>query len=463
MPRTNVLFAVKGRYYNAVPYLITAAIYLASSLPGMSQLYLLFSLVGLVYWTIKKDDQLVLLLLLLGSSFSYTSLNIWNNGIVPVLPFLLLVFSLLVARVRVTNANLTIATLCVVILFVPSICNVFVVGVSPVMVDLLVVLSIPLAALRFRKLSEHKFFLSLSACALISLLRIVLFAFFDVENPVLSTYTDAKFLDALDELTGFYILFVIVLISAPNQMRWVGISLLSALALHYIALNSWLGYYGIGSQILLMIFFFIILALTRFPLALLVIAGMVAFFIPMIVIYLEGQSDLKLLQLKSVFDILGGYNIALLPHSVQVRVAEITTFFNAPWTHQFFGGGLGGYINLSNDFPSVLGPDDFSDQQINSGNITTPHNLGYLMIKFGYIGLAIILGCLVLIYRTARRMTALKFSLYMTLGVFLILNLGYTLKISFLLGVLWAVIGNYSRFTRVETSQPCIDEIIKKM
>ncbi|TCP10554.1 hypothetical protein EV683_12338 [Crenobacter luteus] len=446
------------RRTQVVPYLVTAVVHLVSSLPGLSPLYLVFSLVGFLYWTVKKKDELALLVLLLGSSFSYTSLNVWNNGVVPGLPFLLLGVSLLVTQVRITMAGVVITALCIVGLFALSVGNVFEVGISPVIVDLLVIASVPLAALRFRKLSEHQFFLVLSACALITLAKISIFAFGGIENPKLSTYTEAKFLDTLDELTGFFLVFALLLMSAPNRLRWVIIGLFGALVFHYISSDYWLGYYGIGSQTLLAIFVFFIFLLVRFPVGLVAIAGVMVFLIHLMTAPLDGAGDLKLQQLLSVLDILAGSNIALLPHSVHVRVAEITTFFDSAWWHQVFGGGLGGYINLSDDFPNYLGPDDYSEQQINSGKITTPHNLGYLMIKFGYSGLALALAFLVWIYRPARRMTALKFALYMTFGVFLILNLGYTLKISFLLGVLWVVIRNCYWLERVKLPQPDVDE-----
>lgn len=449
--------AASRRAHQVVPYLVTAVVHLVSSLPGLSPLYLVFSLAGFIYWTLKKKDELALLLLLLGSSFSYTSLSIWNNGVVPGLPFLLLGLSLMVVGVRITIAGVIITTFCVIGLLALSVGNVFAVGIQPVIIDLLVVASIPLAALRFRKLSEHQFFLTFSACALIAVAKMVVFAFAGVENPVLSTYTEARFLDTLDELTGFYLLFALMLMSKPNRLRWVTIGLFGALVFHYISSDNWLGYYGIGSQVLLALIFFIIFLLVRFPVGLVAIAGVVVFLIPMLTISSDNTDDLKLQQLLSVFDILTRFNIALLPHSVQVRVAEITTFFDGAWWHQMFGGGLGGYINLSDDFPKYLGQDDYSKQQIDSGKITTPHNLGYLMVKFGYAGLALALAFLVWIYRAARQMASLKFALYITFGVFLILNLGYTLKNSFLLGVLWVVISDCYRSEKAGMRQPDIN------
>ena len=432
------LQSAKSRRAQEVSYLATALVYLISSLPGLGLLYLVFSLVGFIYWTVNRKDDLALLVLLLGSSFSYTGLNIWNNGVVPGLPFLLLVLSLLVTGMRITVAGAT-TVLCILGLLALSVGNLFEVGMSPVIVDLLVVASIPLAALRFRNLSEPQFFRAFSACALITLAKMIVFAFAGIENPVLSTYSDEKFLDNLDELTGFFLLFALLLTSAPNRLRWLAIGFLGALVAHYAGSENWLGYYGIGSQALLALFVFIAFLLVRFPVGLVAIAGATVFLIPMLIMSLDGTGDLKLQQLLSVLDILAGANIALLPHSVHVRVAEIATFLDGTWWQQLFGGGLGGYINLSDHFPNQLGPDDYSEQQINSGKITTPHNLGYLMIKFGYFGVALGLAFLVWIYRPTRGMPALKFATYMTFGVFLILNLGYTLKISFVLGVLWVV------------------------
>lgn len=449
--------AASRRAHQVVPYLVTAVVHLVSSLPGLSPLYLVFSLVGFIYWTLKKKDELALLLLLLGSSFSYTSLSIWNNGVIPGLPFLLLGLSLLVVGVRITISGLVVTTFCVTGLFALSVSNVFAVGIPPVIVDLLVVASIPLAALRFRKLSEHQFSLTFSACALIAVAKMVVFAFAGVENPVLSTYTEAKFLDTLDELTGFYLLFALVLMFELNRLRCVAIGLFGALVFHYIGSDNWLGYYGIGSQVLFALIFFVIFLLVRFPVGFVAIAGVMVLLIPMLTMLSEDTGDLKLQQLLSVFDILARSNIALLPHSVHVRVAEMTTFFDGAWWHQLFGGGLGGYINLSDDFPQYLGQDDYSKQQIDSGKITTPHNLGYLMIKFGYVGLALAVVFLVWIYRAARRMTAPKFALYVTFGVFLILNLGYTLKNSFLLGVLWVVICDCYRSERAGMRQPDVN------
>ena len=439
------------------PYLVVAVVHLVSSIPGLNSLYLVFSLVGFIYWTLKKKDELALLLLLLGSSFSYTSLSIWNNGVVPGLPFLLLGLSLMVVGVRVTTGRLITTTFCVLGLFTLSLANVFVVGIHPVIVDLLVVLSIPLAAIRFRKLSEQQFFLTFSACALIAVLKIIIFAFVGVQNPVLSTYTQSSFLDTHDELTGFYILFILVLMCGPNRLRWLSTGLFCALIFHYISSDNWLGYYGIGSQVLLALIVFILSLLVRFPIGLFVIACVVLFITSMANVFSDITDDLKLQQLVSMLEILSKYNFDLLPHSLQVRVAEISTFFEVPWLHQIFGRGLGGYINLSDHFPIYLGPDDFSQQQIDSGKITTPHNLGYLMIKFGYAGLALALAFLVWIYRVALRMVSFKFALYITFGVFLILNLGYTLKNSFLLGVLWVVISECYRNKRAEIQSSDID------
>lgn len=423
-------------------YLVTAVIFLASNLPGLNLLYLAFTLVGFIYWTCKKNDELTLLLLILGSSFAYTSSSIWNNGLIPALAFLLLGLSSLKIRGRVKTSGVLITAFCIIGLFALSVGNVFEVGIHPVIVDLLVVASIPLAALRFRGLSEHQFFQALSVCSLITLIKIVIFAFVGIENPVLSTYTEERFLDTLDELTGFYLLFVLVLMSAPNRLRWVTIGLFSILIFHYITTDNWLGYYGIGSQVLLVLILFITFLLIRFPIGLGAIIGVQAFLIPMLSLSPDNMGDLKLQQLFSALDILSGSDIALLSHSVHVRLAEIITFLDGPWWHQLFGGGLGGYINLSDHFPNYLGPDDFSEQQINSGKISTPHNLGYLLVKLGYIGLSLALVFFVWIYRLTRQMSALKFSLYMTSAIFLVLNFGYTLKISFLLGVLWVVISD---------------------
>jgi hypothetical protein len=439
------LFAIKNGLNQAAPYLTIALVYLASSLPGMGALYLAFSLVGLIYWTYKKKDQLVLLLFLLGSSFSYTSLSIWNNGVVPGLPFLLLVILLLIGRVRIAIGPLLITLLCAVVFFVHSLGNIYEVGISPVIVDLLVVSSIPLAALRFRRLSEYNFILAFSVCALITLLKMAVFAYLGVENPVLSTYNDAKFLDTLDELIGFYFLFVLMLVATPNQLRWVAVCLFGVLTFHYVSSDVWLGYYGVGSQVLLMLIFFIVFILVRFPICFGAIVGATLILAPIMATFWDDHGDLKLQQLRSVFEILGHGDIALLPHSVHVRLAEMKTFSDLAWTHKFFGGGLGGYINLSSDFPGILGPDDYSENQLISGKIVTPHNLGYLIIKFGYVGVVLAFLFLARIYLVARKMTSIKFALYMTLGLFLILNLGYTLKISLLLGVLWSLLTNYRR------------------
>lgn len=440
----------EGRSIHQVaPYLVTAVVHLASSIPGLTPLYLVFSMAGFIYWTHKKRDELALLVLLLGSSFSYTSLSIWNNGVIPGLPFLMLGLSLIMVGVRITVAKAIGAALCAIGLFTLSVSNVFEVGISPVVIDLLVVASIPLAALRFRNLSEHQFFLVLSACALITLTKTVIFAFASIKNPVLSTYTNEIFLDTLDELTGFNLLFALMLMSTSNSLRWLTIYLFGALVFHYAFSDNWLGYYGVGSQVLLALIFFIISLLFRFPVAFFALAGMMIFFIPLLSISSDGAGDLKLQQLLSVFDILLGSNIDLLPHSVRVRVAEITTFFDSAWWQQLFGGGLGGYINLSGDFPTYLGPDDYPDKQVESGKITTPHNLGYLMVKFGYVGLVLAMLFLIWIYRPARKMGALKFATYMTFGVFLILNLGYTLKISVMLGLLWVVVRDCYRRERL--------------
>jgi hypothetical protein len=437
-----------------LPYLVTAVVHVASSLPGLSALYLVFSMAGFLYWTVRQRDELALLVLLLGSSFSFTSLNVWNNGAIPGLPLLLLVLSLVVVGARIAISGAVAAAFWIVGMVAFSAGNAVHVGMSPVIVDLLVIVSAPLAALRFRRLSEHQFLLAFSACALITLAKMIVFAFMGVENPKLSTYTDASFLDTLDELTGFYLVFALLLISSPNPLRWVAIGLFGALIFHYVGSDNWLGYYGIGSQTLLTLFVFIIFVLVRFPVGLVVVAGAMVLLVPILTMSLVDTSDLKLQQLLSVFDIVEGSSIALLPHSVHVRVAEIATFFDKSWWQQLFGGGLGGYINLSDHFPGYLGPDDYSEQQINSGRITSPHNLGYLMIKFGYIGMALALAFLIRVYRATRRMTALESALFMTLGVFLILNLGYTLKISFLLGVLWVVIRNYSVRERATMRRP---------
>jgi hypothetical protein len=432
----------QSRLTYVMPFLVAAVVYLVSSLPGLSTLYLAFSLTAYLYWTVKKKDDLALMVLLLGSSFSYTSLNIWNNAVVPGLPFLLLVLSLPLVEVRIAIATAIVTLSYIGVLYVFSVGNVFEVGISPVVVDLLVVASIPLAVLRFRKLSEHQFLIAFSACTLIALAKMILFAFGGIENPKLSTHTDATFLDTFDELTGFYFIFALLLIFTPNRLRLITVSLFMALVFHYIGSDEWIGYYGIGSQALLALVIFTVFLLVRIPYGYVLIIGALFLIIPMLSVSLIDTNDLKLQQLLSVLDILTGTNIALLPHSVHVRVAEIATFFDGFWWNQLFGGGLGGYINLSDHFPNYLGPDDYSEQQINSGKITTPHNLGYLMIKFGYVGMTLALLFLVLIYRSAQRSNVLKFSTYMTFGVFLILNLGYTLKISFLLGVLWVVIRN---------------------
>lgn len=430
-------------------YLLTAVFHLLSSFPGLSPLYLMYSLGGFFYWTLKKKDEHVLLLLLLGSSFSYTSLNIWNNGVVPGLPFWLLSLSLLMTGGRIKTAGTFVTALCGAFLFVLSISNFFHVGAFPIIIDLVVIASIPLAALRFRGLSEPQFFKALSVCSLIALTKVVIFGFFGIENPLLSTYTEARFLDTLDELTGFYLLSAIVLISAPNALRWITISLVGVFVLQYAYSDNWLGYYGIGSQALLVLIIFVIFLLLRLPVGSVIVAGIMLILIPTFTMSTDDPGDLKLQQLLSVLDILAGSDIALLPHSVHVRVAEIATFLDSNWWHQLFGGGLGGHVNLSDHFPNYLGPDDYSEQQINSGKITTPHNIGYLLIKFGYAGLAIALLFLSLIYCKARRMMAVKFAFYITFGAFLILNLGYTLKISFLLGVLWVIFQNGTKCVSV--------------
>lgn len=454
---------MKSRLNKIAPYLVIALTHLVSSLPGLSSIYLAFSLVGLIFWTIRKKDELVLLLLLLGSSFSYSSLNIWNNGVVPVLPFLLLTLALLLDPVRITIRYVLIFALCAVGFFAYSMGNILEVGISPIIIDLLVVSSIPLAALRFRNLSEHKFFLAFSACALITIARMVAVAYLDFENPVLSTYNDLKFLDTLDELIGFYFLVILLLISTSNRLRWVAISLFAAIIFHYVSSDVSLGYYSIGTQILLMLVFFIICILARLSIALVIIVGIMVLISPSMGTLLDLQVDLKIQQLKSLFDMLDVGNSALLPHSVHVRLAELKEFSDAGWAQQLFGGGLGGYINISNYFPSILSPDDYSEQQITSGRIITPHNLGYLIIKFGYAGIVLALLFLMRIYRITWGMPVIKFAFYMTFGAFLILNIGYTLKISFLLGVLWAVIGNCYKFKRVVgESQSVIDENISR-
>lgn len=447
-------FGMKYRRAEIAFYLLTAVCYLLSSLPGLSPLYFIYSLGGFFYWTLKKKDEHVLLLLLLGSSFSFTSFNIWNNGVVPGLPFWLLGLSLLMTGVRIKISGALVTALCGACLFVLSISNFFHVGTSPIIIDLVVTASIPLAALRFRGLSEPQFFKTLSVCSLIALAKVVVFGFAGIENPLLSTYTDARFLDTLDELTGFYLLSAIVLISSPNTLRWVAISLFGVLVFQYAYSDNWLGYYGIGSQVLLVLIIFVLVLLLRSPLGIGIGAVIMIILIPTLTMSMDDPGDLKLQQLLAVFDILAGSDITFLPHSVHVRVAEIVTFLDSTWWSQLFGGGLGGHINLSDHFPSYLGPDDYSEQQLKSGKITTPHNIGYILVKFGFVGVVMAFVFLFRIYRAILQMDAFRFSFYMTFATFLVLNLGYTLKISFLIGVLWVVIENFCSHKRAQISKP---------
>lgn len=424
-------------------YVLTAVCYLLSSLPGLSAFYFVYSLVGFFYWMLKGNDEHILLLLLLGSSFSFTSFNIWNNGMVPGLPFWLLVLSLFISGARVKIGSVLIATFFGACLFVLSVSNFFDVGTSPVIIDLLVIASIPLAAIRFYELTEAQFFRVISICSLVAVTKMVVFDFAGIENPLLSTYTEAKFLDTLDELTGFYLLSVIVLMFSPSGLRWVAISLVGVFLFQYITSDNWLGYYGVGSQVLLVLIVFVIILLLRLQIGFVIFSFGMLLFIPALAMPIGDLSDLKLQQLLSVFDILSGSDITALPHSVHVRVAEIATFLDGPWWRQLFGGGLGGYVNLSDHFPNYLGPDDFSQQQLVSGKITTPHNIGYILIKFGFLGVVIAFFFLFQVCRAAKKMDAFRFSFYIAFSAFLILNLGYTLKISFLIGMLWVMVKNF--------------------
>ena len=428
---------------NSLQYFSIGIAYLISSLPFAGWVYLTFSIIGFIYWTIKRADDLVILVLLLGSSFSFTGLNIWNSGIIPGLPFILLLISIFIRGVRLQFRTVIIVVFVIFFFAVLSFGNVFHVGVFPVIVDLMVISSIPLAIYRFKDVTESDFFSAFAVCTVISLIRLAIFSFLAVENPILSTYTDAKFLDTFDELTGFYLLFSLFLISRPNRFRMVTLFALLMVVMNYLLTDNWLGYYGIGSQVLLALIFFLFFLLLRSPMTLFVIIAAIFFVFPLISLYAEDSSDLKIMQLMAVTDILAGLDISFLPHSVHVRVAEITTFMSGEWYRLVFGAGLGGYIPISSDFPIHLGPDDFSEQQISSGLITTPHNLGYLLIKFGWIGAFLAVVLLTWVYRSTRQMSALKFAIYMTFFAFLLLNLGYTLKISFLLGILWLAVKDH--------------------
>ncbi len=200
---------------------------------------------------------------------------------------------------------------------------------------------------------------------------------------------------------------------------------------------------------MLVLLIFILTIIARYPVKLLAIITSVVFIIPNISITQADVSDLKLQQLISVFEITSHLNFDILPHSLQVRVAEIKEFNDGPWWQKLFGRGLGGYINITPDFPMHLGPDDYSEQQIASGKITSPHNLGYLLVKFGYVGLSLAMIFIVLIYYSTRRLGVIKAALYITLGVSLLINLGYTMKISFLLGLLLVVIQKLNQFEKM--------------
>ena len=191
---------------HGVQYIVIGIAYLLSSFPFAGWIYLIFSIVAFIYWTIKRTDDLAILMLLLGSSFSLTGLNIWNSGIIPGLPFLLLVISILIRGVRLQFRTVIVGVLVTFFFAILSFSNIFHVGISPVIVDLMVLLSIPLAVYRFSEITESDFFSAFAVCTVISLLRLAIFSLLSVENPVLSTYTDAKFLDTFDELTAFYLL-----------------------------------------------------------------------------------------------------------------------------------------------------------------------------------------------------------------------------------------------------------------
>ncbi len=206
-----------------MPHVAIAIIYLISSFPGIEFIYLALSLGGFVYWSLRKKDEYILILLLLGSSFSYNGLSMWNNGIIPALPLILIMMSLFFENFKIKTKNLLISLIIIGCIFMLSAGNLLDVGASPFIIDLLILLSIPLAAIRFRKLTEIQFFNGFLFCALISLVKIVVFAYVGIENPVLSTNNGEKFLDTHDELMGAYLLFMVALIFSSNRLQLIGI------------------------------------------------------------------------------------------------------------------------------------------------------------------------------------------------------------------------------------------------
>lgn len=134
----------------------------------------------------------------------------------------------------------------------------------------------------------------------------------------------------------------------------------------------------------------------------------------------------KLNNIKSLLEVSGDvYN---LTHSVQVRVLEIQNiFFESNLFSLFFGKGFGSHFSDANFPMYFLDLYDYSGDQIAKGVFYSPHNLGYLLLKYGIV---LFIVAFIVVFKTSN-----NYKYIIPLVIFSVLNIGFSLLPSMVLGL----------------------------
>jgi hypothetical protein len=421
---------------------------------GLSHLCAITVFIAMLYFYLRGKLQVSLFLILLFSVLSKGGVNIFTFNIVGLNLFYLGILVILVISTCFRGEKLfkvsKVAFIYLILVSFVLSYSVLNLASAPLFFvkDFIILVFLPIVFfILFKKLSSNDI---LFAVYNIIAIKIITSFIMYLSGLTLLAETDlmgAMVIDNADELSAFYLIFLISsVLFVKNERKWW---LVLALFVSLIGLLFYgLGFWGLGSQVMLMIAIVFALYAIKNKYFLIGLFPLLLLLLPLLG---SIENELILYKLKNITDLFSNLDIDsvyLIPHSPQVRVIELINILSYPWYNIVFGHGIGGsFTDTYFPFNKYLGSWDFSHFEITTRVFFNPHNIAFALLKLGLMWW----GFVVYLFYKSVLVKNVEVKVFLLVATFvLLLNFGYAIKSSLLLGLVFIVLHNFQKENIVE-------------
>ncbi|MFA7311701.1 MAG: hypothetical protein WC024_07670 [Shewanella sp.] len=435
--------------------IIGTSLLFSEHIPVINYITLVCVFIAIVYFYLSGQLAKSLFLILLFSAISQEGLNVFTFNVSGLSLFYLSVFILLIISIvkgRCEYCKLPIsAYIYFMLILFPLLLSVTNIPESNLFIikDFLIIVFLPFTFIYlFKAISTREvlivFYCLIGVKVLVSLLLYLSGMTLHVDENL----HNAMVVDNGDELGAFFTILIIsifLFLKGLNQIWLNAIFFLTCCGTFVYGL----GFVGLGSQVVLMILFVMIVYAYKRKYIFLSLIPFLFLLYPIIDFSPNELLVYKLENIAGLIDNLNKDSIYLIPHSPQVRVVELINIFSYPWYNVMFGHGLGGYFTDNYfAFNKYIGKFDFSEYEIMTRRFYNPHNIAYGVLKLGIIWWFFI----AYLFYTAIKVKDNEVRVFLLVATFvLFLNFGYAIKTSILLALVFIIIHNYKKALVCET------------